>query len=104
MIDKLNRQRVSIYQSYIGGLPPASALSFSHVDVGDAFQIINHLMAERRRNTTGRSGRALAFKPTGRGFETNSGGTRTPSVNHQGERKAFQAYCISPYIKLIRVD
>ena len=34
----------------------ASALSFSHVDVGDAFQIINHIMAERRRNTTGRSG------------------------------------------------
>ena len=27
------RRRVSIYQSYIGGLPPASALSFSHVDV-----------------------------------------------------------------------
>ena len=25
-------------------------------DVGDAFQIINHIMAERRRNTTGRSG------------------------------------------------
>ena len=30
----------------------ASALSFSHVDMGDAFQIINHIMAERRRNTT----------------------------------------------------
>ena len=81
----------------------ANPFSFSHVDVGEAFQFINHIMAERRRNTTGRSGRALAFKPTGRGFETNSGGTRTPSVNHQGERKAFQAYCISPYIKLIRV-
>ena len=33
----------SIYQSFIGGLPPASALSFSHVDVGDAFQFINHI-------------------------------------------------------------
>ena len=33
----------------------ASALSFSHVDVGDAFQFINHIMAERRRNTAGRS-------------------------------------------------
>ena len=44
------------YQSYIGGLPPASALSFSHVDVGDAFQIINNIMAERRHNTIGRSG------------------------------------------------
>ena len=28
---------------YIGGLPSASALSFSHVDVGDAFQFINHI-------------------------------------------------------------
>ena len=37
------RRLVSIYQSYIGGLPPASALSFSHVDVGDAFQFINHI-------------------------------------------------------------
>ena len=48
-----------------------SALSFSDVDVGDAFPFINHIMAERRRNTTGRSGvgdKALAFKPTGRGF------------------------------------
>ena len=34
------RRRVSIYQSYIGGLPPASALSFSHVYVGNAFQFI----------------------------------------------------------------
>ena len=34
----------------------ASALSFSHVDVGDAFQFINYVMAERRRNTAGRSG------------------------------------------------
>ena len=39
------RRRVSIYQSYIGGLPPASTLSFSHVDVGDAFQFINHISA-----------------------------------------------------------
>ena len=37
------RRRVSIYQSYIGGLPPASALSFSHADVGDALQFINHI-------------------------------------------------------------
>ena len=34
----------------------ANPFSFSHVDVGDAFQFINHIMAERRRNTTGRSG------------------------------------------------
>ena len=27
------RRRVSIYQSYIDGWPPASALSFSHVDM-----------------------------------------------------------------------
>ena len=26
------RRRVSIYQSYISGLPPASAFSFSHVE------------------------------------------------------------------------
>ena len=37
------RLRVSLYQSYIGGLPPVSTLSFSHVDVGDAFQFINHI-------------------------------------------------------------
>ena len=37
------RRRVSIYKSYIGGLPPASALSFSHVDVGDPFQFINDI-------------------------------------------------------------
>ena len=36
---------IYIYQSYIGGLPPASALSFSHVDVGDAFHFINHISA-----------------------------------------------------------
>ena len=35
---------------------PVNPFSFSHVDVGDAFQFINHIMAERRRNTTGRSG------------------------------------------------
>ena len=33
---------IYIYQSYIGGLPPASALSFSH-----QFQFMNHVMAER---------------------------------------------------------
>ena len=33
-----------------------SALSFSDVDVGDVFQFINHIIAERRRNTKGRSG------------------------------------------------
>ena len=38
------------------GSRPASALSFSHVHVGDAFQFVHHIMAERRRNTTGRSG------------------------------------------------
>ena len=38
------------------GFAPRQSLSFSHVDVGDAFQFINHIMAERRRNTTGRSG------------------------------------------------
>ena len=38
------RRRVSIYQSYIGGWPPASALSFSDVDVGDACQFINHIL------------------------------------------------------------
>ena len=43
------RRRVSIYQSYIGGLPPASAFSFSHVDVGDAFQFINHISANPYR-------------------------------------------------------
>ena len=43
-------------QSYIAVLPPASAFSFSHVDVGDAFQFINNIIAERRQNTTGRSG------------------------------------------------
>ena len=30
-----------------------SALPFSHVDVGDAFQFINHIMAGKRRNTAG---------------------------------------------------
>ena len=34
----------------------ASPFSFSDIDVGDAFQFINHIMAERRRNITGRSG------------------------------------------------
>ena len=38
------------------GFAPRQCLSFSHVDVGDAFQFINHIMAERRRNTAGRSG------------------------------------------------
>ena len=38
------------------GFESHQSLSFSDVDVGDAFQIINHIMAERRRNTTGRSG------------------------------------------------
>ena len=37
------------------GLRLDSALSFSHVEVGDTFQFIN-IIAERRRNTTGRSG------------------------------------------------
>ena len=53
------------------GSRPVSPLSFSHVDVGDAFQFINHIIAERRQNTTGRSGvgdKALAFKTIGRGF------------------------------------
>ena len=27
----------------------ASALSFSHVDIGDVFQFINHIIAERRK-------------------------------------------------------
>ena len=106
-------------------------LSFSHVDVGaaflaaandltlrgdvgDAFHFINQTysccvlsplidicliiikasptcMCKKRK-------RSLVRK------KTNSGGTQTPSFNHQGERKAFQAYCISPYIKLIRLD
>ena len=77
------RRRVSIYQSYYGreeakyrsewgrgkalafqfikasktigrGFAPRQSLSFSHVDVGDAFQFINHIMAEGRRNTAGR--------------------------------------------------
>ena len=43
------RRLVSIHQSYIGGLPPASALSFSDVDVGDAFQFINHISANPYR-------------------------------------------------------
>ena len=38
----------------------ASALSFSHVDVGDSFQFINHISAvclqPARLKTTGRSG------------------------------------------------
>ena len=38
------------------GFAPRQILSCSHVYVGDAFQLINHIMAERRRNTTGRSG------------------------------------------------
>ena len=74
------RRRLSIYQSYYGreeinnnmsewcrgkapafktigrGFAPRQSLSFSHVDVGDAFQFINHIMAERRRDTAGRSG------------------------------------------------
>ena len=35
----------------VGGSPPASAFSFSDVDVGDAFQFINNIIAERRRYT-----------------------------------------------------
>ena len=31
------RRRVTIYKSYMGGLPHASALSFLHVDIDDAF-------------------------------------------------------------------
>ena len=33
----------------VGGSPPASAFSFSHVDVGDAFQFINHITSWPRR-------------------------------------------------------
>ena len=33
------RRCVSLYTSYIGGLPPASALSFSHVDVASPFNL-----------------------------------------------------------------
>ena len=73
-------QRVSIYQSYYGreetsncrsawgrgkalafktigrGFAPRQSLSFSHVDLGNAFQFINNIIAERRLKTTGRSG------------------------------------------------
>ena len=50
------RRRVSIFQSDIGGLPPASALSFSHVNVGDAFQFINHMSRSKERQSGGASG------------------------------------------------
>ena len=71
------------------GFAPRQSLSFSHVDVGDAFQFINHIMAERGRNTAGRSGvgdKALAFKPTGRGFAPR----QSLSFSHVDVGDAFQ--------------
>ena len=54
------RRRFSIYRSGIGGSPPASALSFSHVDVGDTFQFINHIAERRNRN----AGQFIGGSPT----------------------------------------
>ena len=38
------------------GFESRQSLSFSHVDVDDAFQFINNIIAERRLKTTGRGG------------------------------------------------
>ena len=82
-----------------------SALSFSDVDVGDALLFINHIMAERRRNTTGRScvgDKALAFKTIGHGFAPR----QSLSFSHVDVGDAFQfinhisAVCLQPALCL----
>ena len=80
-------------------------LTAPFADVVDALfnsEIILSQRGEKYNSSEWCSGRALAFNNNPQ--KTNSGGTRTPSFKHQGERKAFQAYYISPFIKLIRVD
>ena len=47
---------------------PAPPLSFSYVDIGDAFQIINDISQRRTNRSEWCSGKALAFKAIGVGF------------------------------------
>ena len=83
-----------------------SALSFSHVDVGDAFQFIDHIMAERRRDTAGRSGvgvRRWRSKPQVVGSRPVS----TLSFSHVDVGDAFHfiihisAVCLPPALSLL---
>ena len=53
---------------YVVGSLPAPALSFSYVDIGDAFQIINDISQGRTNRSEWCSGKALAFKAICRGF------------------------------------
>ena len=70
------RRRVSIYQSYIGGLPPAEGVRVPPEFVfftrrrRRSVSIYQSYCRRQEKNTTGWSGvgdKALAFKPTGRG-------------------------------------
>ena len=83
------RRRFYNYQSYLG-FDSRQSLSFSHVNVGDAFHFMNDISQRKTNRSEWCRGKALAFKSIGR-----FGGRRTPFL-------WFSIQAPYPYRRLIQ--
>ena len=78
------------------GFAPRQNLSFSHVDVGDAFQFINHISAERYTCEKKKRTSLAGGEPPISGFQFKSLIPADALLNHQRETDSFMVCCISP--------